>query len=66
MKLMLASVAILGVIAASVPNVEMAKPDSCASQCRAAHNQCRIAGKSYQSPQCDAQLQACMERCGRR
>jgi len=35
--------------------------DSCAASCRAQHNQCRIATKG--SPSCDAQLQACMQRC---
>lgn len=35
--------------------------DSCAASCRAAHSQCRIATKG--SPSCDAQLQACMQRC---
>lgn len=66
MKFLLASAAVLGLVAIGVPDVEMAKPDGCAAQCRAAHNQCRIAGKSYSSPQCDAQLQSCLERCGRR
>lgn len=66
MKFILASAAIFGVIAVGLPPVEMAKPEACAAQCRAVHNQCRMAGRSYQSPQCDAQLQACMERCGRR
>lgn len=32
---------------------------SCVSQCRAAHNQCRIAGRSN----CDAQLQSCLQGC---
>jgi len=51
----------LGVSIAS-ENVEVA--NSCAAQCRAAHNQCRIATKG--SPRCDAQLQACLSRCLRR
>jgi hypothetical protein len=42
------------------PPVRIAQ-DSCAANCRAQHNQCRIATKG--SPSCDAQLQACMQRC---
>ncbi len=41
-----------------------AEANSCTAQCRAAHNQCRIATKG--SPSCDAQLQACLSRCLRR
>lgn len=35
--------------------------NSCAAQCRAKHNQCRINTKG--SASCDAQLQACLSRC---
>lgn len=37
---------------------------ACVQRCRAADNQCRIATKG--SPQCDAKLQSCMDRCRRR
>lgn len=64
MKSMVAGLAVLGAVAATaMPDVEMASRDSCVAQCRSAHNQCRIAAKAVSSPQCDAQLQACMERC---
>jgi hypothetical protein len=42
------------------PRIQIAQ-DGCAANCRAQHNQCRIATKG--SPSCDAQLQACMQRC---
>jgi hypothetical protein len=38
-----------------------AEANQCVSQCRAAHNQCRMATKG--SPSCDSQLQSCMDRC---
>jgi hypothetical protein len=65
MKLMLASLSVIGLVATAVPNVDMAQADQCVAQCRSAHNQCRLAARSYSSPQCDAQLQACIERCGK-
>lgn len=37
---------------------------SCITQCRANHNQCRVATKG--SPSCDAQLQACLQTCLRK
>jgi hypothetical protein len=64
MKFVLATTVILGVVAAGVPEVELARPEACVAQCRAAHNQCRMAAKSISAPKCDAQLQACIERCG--
>ena len=65
MKLLLANVALLGALAFGAANVDMAQADQCVAQCRSAHNQCRLAAKAYASPQCDAQLQACIERCGK-
>lgn len=66
MKTLLAGLVLTGVVvAAGYPEVEMANRDGCIAQCRSAHNQCRLAAKSVSSPQCDAQLQACMERCSR-
>lgn len=66
MKSLIAGLALLGaVVATALPEVEMANSDSCIAQCRSAHNQCRLAAKSVSSPQCDAQLQACIERCSR-
>jgi len=41
-----------------------AQGNACAANCRAAHNQCRIATKG--SPSCDAQLRACLQSCTRR
>lgn len=35
--------------------------NSCAADCRAKHNQCRIETKG--SPKCDAKLQKCLSRC---
>ncbi|MDX2155972.1 MAG: hypothetical protein SFW09_05605 [Hyphomicrobiaceae bacterium] len=34
---------------------------SCASDCQAAHDQCRVQRKG--SPSCDAERQACLEKC---
>lgn len=65
MKLVLLNVAMIGFFAAGGGSIELANADQCVSQCRAAHNQCRIAAKAVSSPQCDAQLQACIERCGK-
>ncbi len=63
MKLALAGLMIFGGIVLGGANVQLARADNCVSQCRSAHNQCRIAAKAVSAPQCDAQLQACMERC---
>jgi hypothetical protein len=41
-----------------------AQNNSCASACRAAHNECRISTKGSSS--CDAQFQACLQGCLRR
>jgi hypothetical protein len=65
MKFVLANVAIFGVLALSSAHVELGKRDQCESQCRAAHSQCRLADKSLSSSKCDAQLQACIDNCGR-
>ena len=48
-------------ISAAVPSVSA---NSCASSCRAQHNQCRIATKGSSS--CDARLQQCLQSCMRR
>lgn len=66
MKLVLAGLAILGGIALGTGHSKLALADNCAAQCRSGHNQCRIAAKAVSAPQCDAQLQACLERCGKR
>ena len=64
MKSMLASLLIVGaVLAAAAPNAVFADRDRCISQCRTAHNQCRMAAKAVLSPQCDAALQSCLDRC---
>lgn len=65
MKLVLAGIAVLGGIHLGTSNIQLVRNENCVSQCRAAHNQCRIAAKAVSAPQCDAQLQACIERCGR-
>jgi hypothetical protein len=65
MKLVLANIAILSALALSGAKVELAQRDQCESQCRAAHSQCRVADKSLSSPKCDAQLQACLDSCGK-
>jgi hypothetical protein len=65
MKLGFAALIIAGVLGAIGSTVELARADNCVAQCRAAHNQCRIAAKAVSAPQCDAQLQACIERCGK-
>ncbi len=41
-----------------------AQGNACATSCRAAYNDCRIATKG--SASCDAQFQACMRGCLRR
>lgn len=65
MKLTLAGLAIIGGIGIGTSNVQLARTDGCVAQCRSAHNQCRISAKAVSAPHCDAQLQACMERCGK-
>jgi hypothetical protein len=65
MKLLLANLAILGIFAFGGPAVDLAQADQCVADCRSAHNQCRVAAKALSSPQCDAQLQACIDRCGK-
>ncbi|NOT70313.1 MAG: hypothetical protein HOP09_03220 [Hyphomicrobium sp.] len=65
MKLMLASLAIFGAFTVGGQRIELAAADQCVAQCRSAHNQCRLANKAVSSPQCDAQLQACIDRCGK-
>ena len=38
-----------------------ARADACADACRARHNECRVQTKG--SPQCDAQVNACVQQC---
>lgn len=59
MKTALACLAIIAAVGSAT--MQLANADNCVSQCRNAHNQCRIATKG--SPSCDAQLQACMDSC---
>jgi hypothetical protein len=65
MKFVLENIALFGALALSGANVELAKRDQCEAQCRAAHSQCRLADKSLSSSKCDAQLQACIDNCGK-
>jgi hypothetical protein len=59
MKTFLACLVIAGAVGGAT--VQFANADNCVSQCRNAHNQCRIATKG--SPSCDAHLQACLDSC---
>jgi hypothetical protein len=65
MKLILANLAILGAVALGGAKVELAQRDQCEQMCRQSHSQCRVADKSLSSPKCDAQLQACLDSCGK-
>lgn len=51
----------IAVAAASAVRPTPAAANSCADQCRAAHNQCRIQTKG--SPSCDAALTQCLRSC---
>jgi hypothetical protein len=55
--------AMLGATALLATAIE-ASANACASNCRAQHNQCRIATKGSSS--CDTRLQQCLQRCLRR
>ncbi len=57
----LAALTLLALLALGMPSLWVAEANQCVQQCRAAHNQCRIATKG--SPSCDGQLQSCMDRC---
>lgn len=59
------TVALAAVTAIFAPETAKANRAGCAAQCRAAHNQCRMAARSVSAPRCDAQLQSCLERCSR-
>ncbi len=48
----------------TVARGEGSSPRQCAADCRAGHNQCRMATKN--SPSCDAKLQNCLQSCLRR
>ena len=61
MKLGFAALALFGIFAVGGATVQLANADQCVSQCRNAHNQCRISTKG--SPSCDAQLQSCLDSC---
>ena len=61
MKTGLACLALIGLFSFWGGNVQLANADQCVSQCRNAHNQCRISTKG--SPSCDAQLQSCLDSC---
>lgn len=72
MKLALANFAIFGILAVGgsivafgEPGTDLAQADQCVSECRSEHNQCRVEAKAISSPQCDAKLQACIDRCGK-
>lgn len=55
---------VLGVSAIMVALAPAAEANSCAANCRAQHNQCRISTKG--SPSCDARLQQCLQSCLKR
>jgi hypothetical protein len=64
----LGCMAVLSAIAVTFTDASMscatAQGNACASACRAAHNECRIATKGSSS--CDAQFAACMQGCLKR
>lgn len=65
MKLVFANLAMIGIFAFGGSEIELAAADQCVAQCRSAHNQCRLAAKAVSAPHCDAQLQACIDRCAK-
>lgn len=55
-------IAAVAAVVAGVPRD--VKANSCAANCRAQHNQCRIATKGAGS--CDQRLQQCLQSCMRK
>ncbi|MBL8565413.1 MAG: hypothetical protein JNM89_06845 [Hyphomicrobiaceae bacterium] len=58
------AVVLLLLLPVTVARSEGPSAKQCAADCRAGHDQCRIATKN--SPSCDAQLQRCMQGCLRK
>ncbi len=59
----LPAVAVAGLFTLTVAATNEAHADPCVQQCRAQHNDCRMATKLLSSPYCDAQLQGCISHC---
>ncbi len=59
-----ASSALAVLIVDSNSSCALAQGNACASTCRSAYNDCRIATKGSSS--CDAQYQACLQSCVKR
>jgi hypothetical protein len=60
-----AAIAVLSALFADAgTSCALAQNNACASACRAAHNDCRIATKG--SASCDTQFQACLQDCRKR
>ena len=57
-------VGLAAVIADAGQSCAFGQGNACASTCRSAYNDCRIATKG--SASCDAQFQACLQGCVRR
>lgn len=64
----LPAVAVVAPVAGSVPlmdgeppNMTRVQSTSCAAECQAQHDSCRVRTKG--SPSCDAERQACLQKC---
>ena len=63
MKSFLAGAALLALLVAAAPQIEVAVADQCRDRCQALENQCRMASKDLDSSKCNAKFLACISSC---
>ena len=63
MKLFVTSAALLVLLAAAAPKIDVAAADDCRQRCQAIENQCRMTSKDLNSSRCAAKFLACLASC---
>jgi hypothetical protein len=63
MKSLLTGAALVALLAAAAPSIEVAVADQCRDRCQSIENQCRMASKDLDSSKCNAKFLACIASC---
>lgn len=63
MKLFVTGAALLALLAAATPKIDVAAAEDCRQKCQAIENQCRMTSKDLDSSRCAAKFLACLSTC---
>lgn len=63
MKLLMSGAALLALLAAAAPKIDVAAAEDCRQRCQAIENQCRMTSKDLDSSRCAAKFLACLSSC---